>query len=339
MTGKTHFKIGILAYVITSAAFDNMDFNILQHQNISIAGMLAAGISALVADGDCEDSKINRSNPITGTAIKVTEYIEKMLRKIIRTMVTFGIGGVLFYFAPFITRLIGKIEFLNIARYAQVIVYGMAILLVILGVIGYKGEWVLKNTPVIGYIYMGTLKLLRKGTKCIKRSFILLIYVGSGMGVMIYNYEHIQDPALYIMGVLLIGTAIFPHRTFLHSPEGLALFSIASVYVLKGVGLEDLFVPIIIGYASHLYLGDIFTSQGVPISSLPLIFQKIGIHTLFKNYRIYNGIFRFLDRRISIPIMCTGSKWGRLFETIYIFALLIISMKLIILMNKSIQII
>ncbi|WP_156782478.1 hypothetical protein [Geosporobacter ferrireducens] len=41
-----------------------------------MAGMLAAGISALVTNVDCDDSKINRSNSIIGTAKKAAEYID-----------------------------------------------------------------------------------------------------------------------------------------------------------------------------------------------------------------------------------------------------------------------
>lgn len=323
MMGRTHFKIGMLTYAIAVTAPVYMNQNMMRHRSVSLIGILAAGIAALVVDADCGDSKINRANPITGTAIKTAEFFERVMKKIIRIVFTFGGGGILLYYSPRILSLMKNIQVLDIGKRATSIVYGTAALFIILGILGYKGEKLLRKMPVVGHAYTAILKALHKFTSSIKRVLLLLIYVGTGSWMMLFNYNNLQDPMLYIIGVLFICTAVFPHRTFLHSPEGLILFSIAVVYVVKRLGLEHLSFPIIIGYASHLYLGDIFTAEGVPLSSIPLIFEKVGLHRILKKFRWYNKLFQLLDKRISITLMSTGTKWGNIFESICVIALAI----------------
>lgn len=335
MMGKSHFKIGILAYTIVATV--PVSIKLIETQTISVAGMLAAGVAALAVDADCNESQINRLNPIIGSAIKVTSGIEKMIKDILRMVFTFGIGALLIHYARPILKFSHSLPIRNMDQYAPAILYGLGALFIFLGFLGWRGEKIMRRLPLVGHFYRWALKMIRRGTAFLKRVLMVVLYVGAGLWIIIYNCYHSKTPGLFFIGLLLIGTGIFPHRTLLHSPEGVILFAFCAIYVSQKLGWNALAFPMIIGYASHLYLGDIFTMEGVPVSSLPMLLEKSGLDRHLKRFRLYRLIFKLLDLNLAIPIMRTGSRWGRIFEATYVGVLLLLSLQLLVSGNNTIR--
>lgn len=98
--------------------------------------------------------------------------------------------------------------------------------------------------------------------------------------------------------VICILTPLFifsPHRTFSHSIEGFVLASLIFYNLGFYSGNGWAFA---VGYASHLWLSDIFTSEGVPLfyagnwlsRKIPLekLSEKINFNTLGKNISIHS---------------------------------------------------
>ena len=141
---------------------------------------------------------------------------------------------------------------------------------------------------------------------------------------MLYNVSNTNDIYIYIICFLLICIGVFPHRSFLHSIEGVIVFTISASYIFNKLGYEYLTGCFFVGYISHIYWGDIFTKEGVPILSTPrfiaLLFKKIGIRNNF--VYIFEKIGKF---KLKLPPhITTGSDAGNLFEVIYIIVLFVV---------------
>mgnify|MGYP007040106842 FL=1 len=77
---------------------------------------------------------------------------------------------------------------------------------------------------------------------------------------------------------------------------------------------------------SHLYLADIFTESGIPLSFIPYIIQKLGLEEKMKD----NMVYKALSIRLRIKLMGTGSGWEGIYCAILIAG--------VVLMWKSIMI-
>ncbi len=153
---------------------------------------------------------------------------------------------------------------------------------------------------------------------------MFLTYVCSSVILAIYNVLNQNDIYVYLICVLLICIATFPHRSFLHSVEGVIVFTISASYVFSKLGYEYLTGCFFVGYISHIYWADIFTKEGVPVLSLPRFIakalRKLGIHNKFIITLEKIGKFKLK----LPPHITTGSELGNLFEVIYIILLLIV---------------
>jgi hypothetical protein len=154
---------------------------------------------------------------------------------------------------------------------------------------------------------------------------MFLTYVGCSVILAIYNLTNSNDVFIYIICILLVCMAIFPHRTFLHSVEGVIIFTISASYVFNNLGYEYLTGCFFVGYISHIYWADIFTKEGVPILSMPRfitnLLKKLNFHNKFVSILEKTGKFKLKFP----PFITTGSYSGNLFEVIYIIVLLIVA--------------
>ncbi|MBB6217158.1 membrane-bound metal-dependent hydrolase YbcI (DUF457 family) [Anaerosolibacter carboniphilus] len=338
MMGKTHFQIGVLSYVIASTvpAFNVLPFEGVA-QSLTIAGMAVAGMAGLMADADSQHSKINHLNPVTGMAKGAINTLERIIETIIGFVFTLGIG-VYILFNP--GAFIGILSSLEPTKdYAITITYAAAILFILLGFMGRKGRYLLRNIPVIGNLYEGIMSIVYKGGNFLKRGAMILIYGGTGAGIIRYSYLNGGNIYLYLIGLLFIGIAIFPHRSFLHSIEGFILFAIAAWYLGNKIGHAWIMQPFMIGYFSHLYLTDALTKEGVPLSIIPMIINKLGLKKKLKRFKVYQIINSVLSFRVRLPLMSTGSTWGNIFESCYVIVLLIVAVSSFIVFNGNIKLI
>ncbi|MEW9123796.1 MAG: metal-dependent hydrolase [Thermotaleaceae bacterium] len=325
MMAKAHIKIGVLSYILVNTLpyFSKIPFIHGGRGEITVAAACAAGAAALMVDADSQHSKINQLNPITGTANKAIGSGEEFLRNILKMVFTIGTGITILYLREEIYSALYSIQ--QLRSYINWIIYGAAALFLLLGISGKNGERKLRNIPILGKAYKGVLSIINQGGNLLKRSLMVISYGGVSLWILRYNYYHSQDPMLYIIGGLFIAAVIFPHRSFFHSLEGLLVFGAAVTYLTRKIGYPQLNQAFIIGYFSHIYLADILTKEGVPLSSIPMIFEKIGLHKLFKRYVLYRTIHKILSTRLRLPIMSTGTTSGNVIEEAYSLSLLVLS--------------
>ncbi|KXG74963.1 metal-dependent hydrolase [Thermotalea metallivorans] len=322
MMGRTHFKVGILSYLIAGSVplIATMPLIGKGKAEVSIAQACVAGLAALMADVDSQHSQINQMNPVTKTASQFIDSTENILKNILRTAFTIGIGiGILLFRKEFIQLLS---TYNKITPYASMITYGSATLFIVLGSLGKKGDRILSNIPIVGYIYNQILSMVNQGGAFLKRFLMFMLYTGIGAWIIYYNYRFIRDPYLYLVGVLFIAAVSFPHRSLFHSAEGLIMFTLAVSYLTRRIGYPEFQHAFFIGYFSHLYLADIFTEEGIPLSILPRILKKIGLHGQMKKFWLYRIAYGIFNIRLRIPIIHTGTTKGNIFEEIYVFILL-----------------
>lgn len=130
----------------------------------------------------------------------------------------------------------------------------------------------------------------------IRKVFLSLIFI-----LLAISLYFINVPIYFVMFALIF--AVFPwlkHRSFSHS-----IFAVIMIYfILKQIelvsGFEYLSVYGSIAYGSHIFLGDLFTKQGVPL------FYPIS------------------DKKISLGFLKVGSKFSNFAEYLFILALLLI---------------
>lgn len=325
MNGASHQKIAMLSYAIVATVpiinsmtlFNNRYIHV--PMGISLTGLCIASLSGLLVDADSQSSKINHLNPLTGTSNKVANTIEKLLKLLLRLFLGIGLCALTLIYS---TTIIGQLTKINyIGNYAKLCTYIMAFIFL---VIGTTNEKVYKKIPIIGPIYKKLSVPLNKGSNNFKRTTMLLTYIGSSLILVIYNVSNTNDIYIYIICFLLICIGVFPHRSFLHSIEGVIIFTISASYIFNKLGYKYLTGCFFVGYISHIYWGDIFTKEGVPIFSSPrfiaLLMKKIGLN---------NNIFYVIEKigkfKLKLPPhITTGSNSGNLFEIIYIIVLAVV---------------
>ncbi|MGV8982079.1 metal-dependent hydrolase [Clostridium sp.] len=331
MNGKSHQKIAMLSYAIVATIpgvnslpiFNNSYIHV--PMGISLIGLVTAGLSGLLVDADSQHSKINHMNPLTGTSNKVISDIEKILKLLLRLFLGVGLGALILWYSKTIIgelaglKYIGEYEHIHV--YAHIFTYSMSFLLIFLGV---TSERNFKRIPLIGSVYKKLSAIISVGSNDFIRISIFLTYAGGSAILAIYNFTNSNDPFIYVICILLIGIATFPHRSFLHSIEGVTIFTISASYIFNKLGYEYLTGCFFVGYISHIYWADIFTKEGVPLLSMPRfiaqLFKKLGFHNKFVHALEKIGKFK-----IKLPPhITTGSDTGNLFEVIYILVLFLI---------------
>lgn len=334
MNGKSHQRIAMLSYAIVATIpavnslplFNNSYIHV--PMGISLIGIVTAGLSGLLVDADSQHSKINHMNPLTGTSNKVINDIEKILKLLLRLFLGVGLGSLILWYSKTIIGELARLkymgEYAHIQVYAPLITYSMSFILMFLGA---TNERNFKRIPIIGSVYKKLSAILSVRSNDFIRISIFLTYAGGSVILAIYNFTNSNDPFIYVICILLIGIAAFPHRSFLHSIEGVAIFTISASYVFTKLGYEYLTGCFFVGYMSHIYWADILTKEGVPLLSMPRfiaqLLKKMGFHNKF-----VHALEKIGKLKIKLPPhITTGSDAGNLFEVIYIlvlFAVLVI---------------
>lgn len=300
MMGRTHYILGILYYILFCIlpVFAVVNF---RDRKEMIIGILAAAIGAIFPDADSDHSIINSRNPIFKSSNKVINYYRAILKKTY-AFIFFGVPGALIIFYMY-----------SINSYPR----GLIVFVAALFILAFNGAMV--GEKIYVPILTKGLKSINNGAAKIKKAFMMMVYLSVGFACIYFSRGSIQG---IIWGVIFIVIAIFPHRTFLHSPEGIILTTIGVRYLEKGLDIPNITTAFFIGYFSHLYLADIFTNSGVPISTIPLILRTVGLHQKLKKNKLYKRIYSILDKKLAIPIIKTGSKLGNIIEGLYVFGLL-----------------
>jgi len=325
MNGRSHQKIAMLSYAIVATipiinsmiVFNNKYIHV--PKGISIVGLVTASLAGLIVDADSQNSKISHMNPLTDTSNKIISNVERTLKLLLRLFLGVGLGLIVLFYSKSIIALLAKINY--IGEYAKIYTYFISFIFIILGV---TNEKIYKRIPIIGLVYTKLSISINKGSNNFKRIAMFLTYTCGSALLAIYNFTNLNDVYIYFICFLLVGIAIFPHRTFLHSIEGVIIFTISASYIFNKLGYEYLTGCFFIGYLSHIYWADIFTKEGVPILSTPrliaTLFKKLGIHNKFVN--ILGKIGKF---KLKLPPhITTGSDTGNLFEVIYIIILFVL---------------
>ncbi len=325
MNGKSHQKIAMLSYAIVATIptvnsmpiFNNKYIHI--PMEISLIGLAIAGLSGLLVDADSQHSKINHMNPLTSTSNKLLKDVEKILKQLLRLFLGFGLGAMILWYSKDITYELSQVNYMG--EHAYIFTYSMAFIFIVLGV---TKEKTFKRIPIIGYVYKKLCAIISVGSNDFIKVGMFLTYVGSSTILAIYNFTNLQDANIYLICILLIGIATFPHRTFLHSIEGIIIFTISASYVFNKLGYEYLTGCFFVGYISHIYWADIFTKEGVPVLSMPRftaeLLKKLGFHNKFVHVLEKIGKFKLK----LPPHITTGSDTGNLFEVIYILILFVV---------------
>ncbi len=323
--GSTHVRVGVLYYIILTIVILPVISTLpllygIHKYGFSLFGLLVAALAAAMPDLDSQHSLINQLNPVTGVTNRIVDIVVNITGFVVKLVFTLGIAVLLFLYASQIINQLNQIQYIK--PYSHVITYGAAAVLIVSGIMGESG---IVSLPIIGGGYKILLSGIRKAGNFVKRSILVIVYAGSGFLIIIYNIKHSSDSILYIIGALLIAIAIFPHRSFLHSLEGLILFSYCAFYFSKRVGIPYIGNAFFIGYSSHLYLSDMFTKEGIPLSIIPGILKKIGLYERIDKVKFIRFVLQVLSIRLKIPISSTGTAAGKRIEALYVLILLIIA--------------
>lgn len=311
MMGRTHYMLGILYYILLGIMpmFTVVNFS---NNREMIIGILAAAVGAIFPDADSDHSLINSRNPVFKSYNITVNRYKKSLKKVFAfTFFSF--------FAILAALYIYKYNQNDYTKFSILVI----ISLIILAINGVKvGEKL--YIPIL----TDGLRAIDSGAARIKKIFMMTIYLSIGVICIYLSRGNIEG---IIWGAIFIFIAIFPHRTFLHSPEGIIIVTIAVKYLEKRLFVPNIWVAFFVGYFSHLYLADIFTNSGVPLSTLPLILRKIGLHRKLKRHGSYMKVYKILNKKLSIPLIKTGSKPGNVFEALYVVG---VAMLLVVLVNN-----
>lgn len=307
MTGKTHYKLGFLYYIIIASL---SSFTIMKFIDIkfSLLGVLVAIIASLLPDADTRYSKINEYNPLAKAATTTASFIEKLVIKVVYFIIFIGFSYVLFTNS---TEIISFISFITTKENATILTYSSILLIMFLGIFG--SSFIMK-IPFINGVGI----IINKISEKIQGLLVRLTYFFIATLLIIKGENALES---YLWAFIFICIGLFPHRSFTHSPEGFLLITGAFNYLAHLINLDYLGIAFFIGYFSHLYLADVFTNSGVPLSFLPYLLEKVHIHDKLKVNPTYTRIYKILNHRLRLPLMSTNTKGGNIFEFFYVVSL------------------
>lgn len=301
MLGKTHYKVGVIYFLILFPAIASI-CTISGYIELA-ACLLVSAVAALIPDVDCTDSTVNRKNPLTGIPIKTSEIILSLFLYLIR----FCIIGLLAILAWEVGKRLKGIE------------TPLLVLLILLTYIALFANRVVTIIPGIGYLYTMIEKKLLSLLCHVKKVIVILAYSAVGVALVIQNFREWQDPVVYVLAAILMAVGFFQHRTFMHAPEGFILMGSVALYLFAKLNLVYLGFAFTLGYFSHI-LTDALTMTGIPVSFIPTILKILKIHERLQNKPVYKKIMSLLDKRIALRLFRTGSSW----EGFVVVALIII---------------
>ncbi len=277
---------GILAFGLSAVSF-------------SWVGVVVAIIAALLPDADEENSLINARNPVIGTA----SFIVRISAFLAKWAVGFG-----FFW------LVGRITGPLVEGFRPGTGHGWERICFFLGC----------TSPIIGYLVPGLEKaygLIDGSARLACRFIWTAFYVAVACyGLYIAYKGNLCGLAL---AALCLGAVLFRHRTVLHAPEGFLLSVLTAAGFFTSLGHSELVWAFAIGYGSHLYLADLFTDTGVPVSGVPVILDRLKVRSRLLETNWYPKLDELLTRKISLPLMRTGTPSGNLFEGGYLMILVV----------------
>lgn len=128
----------------------------------------------------------------------------------------------------------------------------------------------------------------------VRKIFLSLIFI-----LLATSLFFIKAKIYFIIFILMLG--VFPwlkHRSFSHSILAIVLIHFLLKQIELIINISNLSFFATISYASHLFLGDLFTKQGIPL------FYPIS------------------NKKISLGSLRVGSTFSNLFEFLFILILL-----------------
>lgn len=318
MMGKTHYRLAILYYLMLCSIPALASIPLLSGINsISLAGILVAFLGAIWPDADTHHSLINNYNPITGVPNKLVDRTVKMILALVRLALTFGLSGILLYKLNY---LVENLSSIGVPKdHAIKAIYVSTAVLFLAGMLG---EGFIRLIPGLSQIYLSSKKYLRIAADYVKRFVFLIAYVSCAIYMIVRNYNGSGSLAIYLGAVYIIIVAVFPHRTFLHSVEGLILSTYFAFKIFSEIGSPYLATIFMVSYATHLYLADAFTVQGVHIFFIGYLLKKSALHHKLIQKQWYKYLFTVLNFRLRIPLVATGTPSGARIEFAYVILIL-----------------
>jgi hypothetical protein len=291
MLGRTHYKLGIGYYLLFLPVITTI-YSIKYPEHI-ITGIIVSAIAALLPDIDTATSKINQKNILTSIPIRIIEHGSSFFLYIIRLVFFFGTAYLTWSLAE------------NSSEKTKTILICAAALLVLIGI---SGGHLMRKIPVLRTVYNSLEKKTTLISVRLKKIVVFTIITAIVVIGFIYNYRTLNNWAVYFLGFVLILSTISAHRTFTHSIEGFLLYSGCVIYISNLLGHIHLGLAFTIGYMSHLYLADIFTNTGIPLSFWGYVLDKSGLHQKLRGKKLYDRIYKILSFRLKISLFNTGSK-------------------------------
>lgn len=319
MRGQTHYKLGILYYILI-CILPAAAVPIIFKTQFSFLGIGAAALGGLFPDIDCKNSLIYKRNPIfmaTDEAVSILEQIFYFILKVCFTL----IPGILIILNA--NKIIWEFQNYFEFQRLKVITYSLSIVFILTFFISKK---LLKKLPFFNLI----LSCSQKTGWLLKKFIVFAFFFALGVLIWITNNHGGRDPLVYcIVGIIFL-IPFLNHRCFSHSIEGIIVFTWVMNYFFTSIDYSELTIPFLIGYFSHLYLADIFTKEGIPLLFLPYFLRRVGIHKRLNNFGIYKVLDQIFHRHIRIFIEPREQRKANTFEKGYIlsviFAIIILVM-------------
>jgi hypothetical protein len=302
MLGRTHYKLGIGYYLLFLPVITTI-YSIKYPEHI-ITGIIVSAIAALLPDIDTATSKINQKNILTSIPIRIIEHGSSFFLYMIRLIFFVGTA----YFTWSVAE--------NSTGETKTALICAAALLFLIGI---SGGHLLRKIPVLGAVYNSLEEKTMLISVKLKRLVVFTVVISMVVMGFIYNYRTINNWAVYLLGFVLILSTVSAHRTFTHSIEGFLLYSGCVLYISNLLGHIHLGLAFTTGYMSHLYLADIFTNSGIPLSFWGYVLDKTGLHQKLRGKKLYDRIYKILSFRLKLSLFNTGSKWEYVYYlTLYI---------------------
>ena len=310
MKGNTHIAVAALATAALAVSVKNGSLGVDENAIILprlVLQMTVASTAAALVDSDSSTSSISKmlSQPIRF----LVDFIEVALILLIEGLLL----GLLYRNRMDITRY-GKYIFVNLS---EPLLY-LVIIFISIFLVSVLTFFITKKTG-----FKNILDKMRKSCFLATYWFIAIIFL---LIVLFYPEKAIFGAMGVIFFVLV---PLFSHRQVIHTALAMFLATSGAYYIFSLLKVPDYTIGFFIGYFSHLYLTDLLTVSGIPLSSGILILKKIGIE------KKDNILYKSLNRNIKVPVSKTGTPTGDLIEKGYVIIWIFVLIFLLIINFKT----
>lgn len=282
MMGKTHIKVGILYYFLLGIIMGKL-LHVTGTISYDIMSLVMVILGSLFPDIDEHNAYINTRNPVFWISNKLIYSIINIINNMVKLMVHIG----LFY--------------LLYTQYKLNNIFACGIISLLIIFLIFTQDSYFK-------------KIGNKVYRLLRKYLYGIVFCSLGI-YLLYTHASLFHICWGIVSIII---AVLPHRSFMHAVlEGFPLVNILAYISLNQLGYKELFIPFVVGYASHIFLGDMFTNTGIPLFA---ILPRCLNHCLLKSSIIY----KILHFRLKLSIMKTGTPRGNCIEMIYVGVLLLI---------------